>query len=302
MENFQLVSDIHLELYKDELTNSEIKNILIPSAKNLLLCGDIGKPNTPKKSYEIFIKYCSENFEHVFLITGNHEYYRSKINDDKLLDIQEIDNLIANIVAQFPNVHFLNNSYYILEPDNDNKSDQSNQYDRWCILGTTLWSLVPETHIPLAQRCINDYKLIYKNENISDNDESKFINITPKDTNQLFAKNFQWLKETISKLKDSGMKFIVMTHHLPSFKLVAARHKSSDPATDINCCFASNLDHFILENDDLIKYWCCGHTHTSMNETLGKCRMLINPKGYLLKKSYYISENENSQFNRELTF
>lgn len=75
----QYVSDIHLETHNNNTSTELFKTILKPSAPYLALCGDIGYPGAPL--YESFLKYCSDNFEHVFYVAGNHEYY----NDSKAI-------------------------------------------------------------------------------------------------------------------------------------------------------------------------------------------------------------------------
>lgn len=64
--SFYIISDIHSELSKS------IPNLIFPT-QNIALCGDIGNPfmDTYKKILDI----CSEHYQHVFVIAGNHEYY-----------------------------------------------------------------------------------------------------------------------------------------------------------------------------------------------------------------------------------
>ena len=72
--SMQYVSDIHLEMH-DKYNEGVItpSMFLKPSAPYLALCGDIGIPEL--KAYDVFLGWCSNNYEKVFLIAGNHEYY-----------------------------------------------------------------------------------------------------------------------------------------------------------------------------------------------------------------------------------
>jgi predicted MPP superfamily phosphohydrolase len=76
---FQFASDLHLEFPENwELFIKDPKNVLNPVADNLLLAGDIfsGNKNCNRLKQE-FAKYLQDNWKHVFVIPGNHEYYVS---------------------------------------------------------------------------------------------------------------------------------------------------------------------------------------------------------------------------------
>ena len=107
----QYISDIHLE-FRTQIPK-------IPAKTNYLtLLGDIGHPNKPL--YPEFLKYCSKNWDKVFLLSGNHEYLQKKYS------MQEIDDMIRNVVSRHNNITFLNNQKLFI--------------DNHLILGTTLWS------------------------------------------------------------------------------------------------------------------------------------------------------------------
>ncbi len=105
--SLQYISDIHLEKHSSF-------PLIKPKSNYLALLGDIGHPR--KSLYNDFLKYCSINWNKVFLISGNHEHYGSGMSTDT--DIN-------NIVFKYNNVYYLNNSTFIL--------------DNYLILGTTLW-------------------------------------------------------------------------------------------------------------------------------------------------------------------
>ena len=107
-ESIQYISDIHLEFYKI----NEVDNILSyiqPNAKICVLAGDIGYPF--QKIYEIFLCGISKKFDEIFLIHGNHEYYR--IGKNKGKNIKQIIDKTNDIIKDnnLKNIHFLNNSY-----------------------------------------------------------------------------------------------------------------------------------------------------------------------------------------------
>jgi predicted phosphohydrolase len=114
---FQVLSDIHLEKRKD---NSILSHPI--KAKYLILAGDIGNPL--KKNYFDYLKFCSDQYHKVFLITGNHEYWKNSIHDTH--------SLIYNFTKQYNNIHFLNNQHINFYHNNRLIT----------IFGNTLWTWI----------------------------------------------------------------------------------------------------------------------------------------------------------------
>ena len=67
---------------------------------------------------------------------------------------------------------------------------------------------------------------------------------------------------------------VVVTHHLPSNRSVAAQFKGNA----LNRFFVSPVDDLILERRPSL--WIHGHTHLSMDYRIGGTRILCNPHGY----------------------
>jgi predicted phosphodiesterase len=240
---FQVLSDIHLEFRKNVNNISQLISIPFDSKNiNLLLAGDIGYPTDER--FWTFIKSCSEYYRRVYFVTGNHEYYRQ--DDEMTMD--QIDDIIKENVKKYDNVYFLHNST-IYDEENDAT-----------IIGSTLWSYIPHQWLYYIESTINDYNLIY----------TKTWKLTAPDSVKLYEKNVDWLKKAI---KDAKGKIIIMTHHLPTFKLVHEKYVGSV----INHAFASNLEYLTNEN---VKYWVCGHTHNKMTADIDTCKYVVNPFGY----------------------
>jgi hypothetical protein len=256
---FQYFSDLHLEYFSS--ISSIHKFDIIPQAPNLILAGDIGWYHLP--IYKAFLGLMSEKFEKVWLISGNHEYYtkltyttyepKKIIHCPEKKTIEEIDEEIKNIAKSFPNIHYLSNDIVHLN-------------SKIAIYGCTLWSLIPNLSKDLITNEIGDYEYIHE--------------FSVEKSIELHKKSLEKLKEQLDKYPQH--KFIVITHHLPTFDLV---HEKYSKSPLINA-FASNVE--ISNNPQIIK-WICGHTHVPM--TLGK--FLVNPIGY---------KGENSQVNFNLTF
>lgn len=111
----QYISDIHLEFMKDYLVNSFINSIK-PCADILILAGDIGNPY--QQRYKIFLEHVNTNFKKIFIIAGNHEYYKNNIENTK--------KYIKDIVSEYKNISFLDNSF--------------EDYDDYRFIGTTQWT------------------------------------------------------------------------------------------------------------------------------------------------------------------
>ena len=199
----QYISDIHLEFYKDDFHFA-----LEPSAPILCLVGDIGYPNN--NNYRNFLKYCSNNFEKVFLISGNHEYYSKNT-------MSSINILIQNICESLPNVSFLNNKI--------------EQYKGYTFIGCTLWSNIPKYVKKHDIKIFNDFKKTRPDNN---------YNLTIEIFNDLHKNDVKFLETSINSYEN----IICLTHYLPSFKMTHERYKNFEG----NYLFASELDYLFAKN------------------------------------------------------
>ncbi len=128
--NIQYVSDLHLE-FMNQREYTEFEKRFPIHATILVLAGDIGNPK--EKTYEMFLTFVSKHFEKVFLIAGNHEFYKNTYKDT----IQTIE----TVVKAFENITFLHNSF------------EDYKGVRW--IGTIQW-----TPITNPSYTINDTELI----------------------------------------------------------------------------------------------------------------------------------------------
>ena len=250
----QYISDIHLEMHDKDNEGYIIPSMFLkPSAPYLALCGDIGIPGL--NAYEAFLSWCSKSWKHVFLIAGNHEFYNYRT--PQKADIPTRIQLIEQIVSKYPNVHFLNNSSYMLEADNLR------------ILGTTLWSDTSSGDERQMLLYMNDFRSIFLKD---------AENLHPYDVYDMYIKNREWLSKEIQDAKERGEEVLVLTHHLPTEKLIHEKYKSHP----LNMCFASNCEELIQVP---VKGWICGHSHTGVRLELNGVKCVMNPYGYPGEKS-----------------
>jgi predicted phosphohydrolase len=182
---FHIISDIHLEFAPFTLKSHPNKyNTDEKEEINLILAGDIGYPEF--KNYKEFITHTSKLYDNVFLICGNHEYYKQSM--------EKVPEVIKNLIKDLKNVHFLNNDIIL----------HNNVY----IIGTTLWSFIED---PTLSKYISDFKQI---ENFS---VDKY--------NNLYQNNIEFLENSLNIVKNNNKKCIIITHHLPSFSMIHEKYK-----------------------------------------------------------------------------
>ena len=256
----QYISDIHLEFWKNKYPKIEP----IKSGKSYLtLLGDIGYPHS--KNYEDFLKYHSELFVNIFIVSGNHEYYTSK---KKQYAMNEIEDKIRNVCSNFPNVIYLQKSSFKVQ--------------NTLFLGCTFW-----TNLELCnnfKHYMNDYNNIYiKNEDISygrryNSNPEYFSYGNKKEYIQPFKEHLEihhiqekhlemksWLFNEIENNQDKNI--IVLTHHPPTFKMLED-HNLIDQDGLLKYFYASDLDEEIKKYTH-IDYWLCGHTHLNKDIMIG---------------------------------
>lgn len=171
----QICSDLHLEF----LVNREWLNEhpLKAAGEILLIAGDTFHLDKDYRQLE-FIKWAADQFEQVFLIPGNHEYYGGYEVATALEPSEEFI---------YPNVRMINN--------------KTINYRGIQLIFTTLWSHIRHNTY-LIQRRMNDFHLIrFRGEPLS---IAQF--------NSLHEVAFSFLEKA---LKKTG-PYIVITHHLPS--------------------------------------------------------------------------------------
>jgi len=262
---FQYYSDIHLEhqasmyntyntpklFFIEPIDLSELdlhlpENTLVTVKRNLILAGDIGNPNS--SLYFKFLEDLSHKFDRVFVIAGNHEHYNTELPDDqrysflRCIKTEEIPS--ALLQENLFNVFFLENQSMIM--------------DDFMIIGSTLWSNIPDHARIYVRRDINDYNLI---------DE-----FTIDKNNALHAKSVRYIDSTLRDAIDKNIKTrIVISHHAPLMT------GTSDPMYNglTNHAFATDLSDLI----EKATHWIYGHTHFNP-ETPVRENLYTNQVGY----------------------
>jgi predicted phosphodiesterase len=262
--NIQIVSDIHAEFW----ANKTKFNFIKPTAPILALLGDICCCGS-SDDFDIFKRFILEIlplYEQIIFVTGNHEYYFNPAKKSAIITqsntMQGIDARIKSFFKETsPKLHFLNNSTLKL-------TVKKNTY---FIVGSTLWSWIPEDQRKNIQGSMNDYNYVYVS------DSKKIRKITSDDVAALHLKNYKYIKSQITKAKKQNARVIVLTHHKPYIS------KNYNPAT-LDVAYESDLSTLFKSP---VVMWAYGHTHVADNTTINNITFYSNPKGYPGQKTKF---------------
>lgn len=248
---FQFVSDLHLEFYA---TGDPIDSLPV-LAPYLILLGDIGNPF--EANYQQFIADQARHFEQVYVVAGNHEYYRNAV--------PTTDKKITNICKKFSNVHYLNHNA-IDVPDTSLR-----------LLGCTLWSHTPTEYKTYIRFMMNDYRHI-------STDKAKTKRLSVEETNAWHAQSVQWLESEIERAKDAGKEVMICTHHAPSITdAVSPEELAQGPSHAAMC--GTDLSRLFKTP---VKAWLFGHSHHNCDFfSPHKVRIVSNQKGYINEETGY---------------
>jgi predicted phosphodiesterase len=185
------------------------------------------------------------------VVCGNHEFYRSHYD--------EVIYLCRKTATREGSVYFLEQDEIVLPIRDQNVR----------ILGCILWTDFAVNGAPLrpffmaaAAMRMNDFRLIGFRGHI----------FTPEDSVGLHEKSVAWLEERLSIAHDGPT--IVVTHHAPSNRSQPPQFVGGELAP----AFASNLEALILQYQP--ELWIHGHTHFSVDYTIGRTRVYSNQRGY----------------------
>jgi predicted phosphodiesterase len=275
----QYLSDTHLEFE----TTIKFEDIIVPNAPYLALCGDIGHPNTI--IFKDFIDYCSKRWEHVFYVTGNHDYYnkihtRWRYKYPKTME--QIEKDIEELFKNYTNVHYLQKKQFDI-PNTD-----------YVILGCTLWTHIQKKDYVDAHYTLNDFKYICKN----------YTRFSVENLVALHENHSTWILERLKYLESIHKKAIVLTHHLPTSLIIHPKYIGNPN----NYLYYSELTEH-LDNPSL-KAWICGHSHSVSRIIYRKgVKVMMNCKGYPRENTgytnnciYEINEKEISNDSEEVDF
>ena len=243
-------SDVHLEYQK----NSKIPKHLVPTPvmldanqKNILiLAGDIG--HVTRVSYIIYLKQCRLVYDHVLVVSGNHEYWAQAKHGgrDKRISMETIDEKLR-LVCEEADCIFL--------------QKRAIKIEGYWFLGCTMWTDVPENLQTHVSAMMNDYQRIF----YTDPKIKGLKKITSEHIDSIHQDHKHWLATKLNWIDNLGNKekAIVVTHHLPSTRILNSR---AFPMSEEYVKYAYGSTHLMDElasrsRLDLVHAWICGHHH-----------------------------------------
>eukprot|EP00980_Cylindrotheca_fusiformis_P010866 scaffold2466_cov120-Cylindrotheca_fusiformis.AAC.2 len=253
----QVVSDLHIEFYGDEMPP---QTIIEPKAPILALLGDVGYACT--EQLRQFLLAQSDRFEQVLFLAGNHEYY----NHGTTYSMTEQNECLQSISAERENLHLMEKDRMI--------------FNDVVVLGTTLWSEIPDERVQAAEAHLNDY---HKSYNHAPGETPRLL--TAAETREMHRESLAWLESQLEDAKNRNQKVLVLTHHTPLLS------GTSDPKYDGNeltSCFSTDLSYLLTSP---VEAWACGHTHYNFDLQHCGVRVFSNQRGYKSNpKSSYQSD------------
>jgi predicted phosphodiesterase len=235
------VSDLHLEFYnKLKTLLNYMKFNEWPDADVLILAGDVfnlkSKNKWLKEKFKKLINLFKEKYKYVIYVAGNHEYYGCK---EANISIDEADTLLKEICQTLGIIHLQKSTFTLQLPNRQIK-----------FFGCTLWTLVSEKTFAKM------------NDHLATRNNNTIVN--------LHVEHEKWLRKELINNKDHC---VVITHHVPSYKLTHSRFMNST----MNDGFSANLDHLLHYK---INAWIYGHSHETVRLKINNTYCANNPAGY----------------------
>lgn len=254
----RILSDIHIEYFECTPPSA--------NADAILLAGDIGSGLGG-------IKWSADKFGAagvpVVYVPGNHEFYGWHMEDWRAR---------AAVLAAEKGILLGDMASFRLEKEGEAPVR---------VIAATLWTdfaLFGKHRADycgtLVQRALYDYQAI----------AYRARRLVWQDTRALHEQAILWMKTECEKAIAAGEKVVVVTHHAPSLRSAAPQYVDDL----VTAGFASNLEEFASQHVDL---WVHGHMHNSSAYTLGRCRVVANPRGYPKHRWNPDTKFENPQFN-----
>ncbi|KAK2855609.1 hypothetical protein FQN49_005019 [Arthroderma sp. PD_2] len=236
------MSDLHLEVGQQYASFH-----ITPRAPYLILAGNIGQL-ADYDAYRDFLSSQCENFEAVYLVLGNHEFFGVTRQEGlRRADmLQEEPQMKGKLVIM-----------------NRKRID----FDYVTLLGCTLHSRIPPESEELVGQKIDDFRCI--------------LNWTVADHNAEHTKDTKWLMDEIKLIKGKGpftnQRIMVISHHAPLTKWTCKPSEENSPlisasATDLltgeeRLCFCLGVQR-----------WIFGHTQYTTELDFGT-RLTSNQRG-----------------------
>lgn len=239
-----IVSDLHLS--PRELRGRELPFGDIPEADVAVIAGDAVDEGNEGL---VWIADAIRRHMRVVFVMGNHDYYGQAIDSG---------NEWARRVAERFDIDLL--------------IDDSTVLDDVRFVGGTLW-----TDYDLYGEAERVYALMEAQRGMSDHvsidlEEGNMQRFKPRHARELHLRTRQYIDDALAEPFDGTT--VVVTHHCPHPNSIAPQFRGHR----LTPAFCSDLSDLIERRQPDL--WIHGHTHTSFDYTVGRTRVVCNPRGY----------------------
>jgi predicted phosphohydrolase len=201
----QIASDLHLEFQENK--NYILQNPLDHTGDILILSGDV-IPFYLFEKQPYALDFLADQFEMIYWIPGNHEYYNYDIQDKD-------DPLIERIKT---NLHLVNNVSMIYETSK--------------LIFSTLWSNIHSAFSWQIEKSLNDFHQIKYNG----------FRLSADRYNEKHKSCMKFISQELNDQQQTNK--IVFTHHVPTFLNYPEQYKNNV----LSEAFATELHEFIESN------------------------------------------------------
>lgn len=252
------MSDLHLEFSAPTENNPDqyLYFEIPPKAPYLILAGDIGLLVPHYSRYLAFLRRQTEAFEHVFLVLGNHEFYRASRAEGLLAAEKMEEELQGRLTV-------LNRKRVDLDGG-------------VTVLGATLHSMILKDRKEQIERCVSDFRTIG--------------GWTVEDHNREHELDKEWLEKELVAIdaeEATGVekRVVIVTHHAPSFTGTSAPEHEGSALGSAFCTELLRNVEKRWRGAEMVRLWVFGHTHFSTDfSTRRGIRVVANQKGYFNDK------------------
>lgn len=242
----QYMSDLHLEFGEN---SRYLKHNELPVTGDMLvLAGDIFYLRDRIAPMMKFWKWASDNYKQVLIVPGNHEYYNYS-------DVMEQG-------LQWKWMFRKNVGYY---------QNQVIRIDDTDFVLSTLWSRINPNDEYFVWKGMNDFRQIKF--------DGKLLQV--EEFNQMHETCMDFIRKSVEE--STASHIVVVTHHLPTFEVVASQHKNSV----LNSVFASEYGDWIAHSR--IDAWIYGHSHSNIDIEIGSTRVICNQMGYVFANEHLVN-------------
>lgn len=256
--HLRIASDLHLEQYfgKDA---GYLLDALVPPGEHddksmLVLAGDISSQPDQLVS---FLTRAVARFNGVVYVPGNHEFYRHDYfewcaqMESRLQQLTEHGLLFATRdvrVTELPEVRLVYGTLW----------------------GDGGYTLADQGQVGFY---LNDFRLIRFGTHADHGSVQRF---RVEDMVSMFKVQRRDIELALNARVE--VPTVVITHHMPSRRLVSKRFWPTDGSDGANGGFVGDCENIICTLEP--KVWIHGHTHDTIDTMLWKTRVVANPSGY----------------------